>query len=193
MDQSEYVAEYLSYIADTPDVKPVKQFAALATVAETPPMFFNSLPSGDVYVYPQFLAFLTLDKQGPGAGLLFKKIVDELISQGKTLYTVNKWVNNPAAILMDAAKWLAKKYQDKEKLEQALANPNSILVPFAKIISAESGRNLAQGSYIKIRTQDRTIFLCENGLHENAFAPLWNMFTGNWQADVVSMLKGAAR
>lgn len=190
MSEPTYRNEYLSYIAANPNVKPFKNFFALGTVADKPPTFFNSLPLGEVFVYPQFLIFLTLIEGKAGTGMLFSRLVEEEL---KPLYNLQKWVNNPATIILDAAKWLSKTFQDKDRLAQALENPNSIFVPFDKIKSVEAGRYLSQGNFIKIKNPTRTVLICQSMTHENLFSSGASYLTGNWQSDVLAKLKSAAK
>ncbi|WP_157818080.1 hypothetical protein [Candidatus Thiodictyon syntrophicum] len=186
MSEKQYLQDYLSYIANNPDIKPLKHFVALGAMAESPPALFNTLPIGDVFVYPRFVVFLTLDQSPAGAGLIFDKIVKEL----EPLFKLREWATSPETIILDAAKWLSKKYQKEDTLAKALANPNSILVPVDSINSVDAGKYLSQGNYIRIRTIDRVIVICQSMNHENAFSAMASWLTGNWQADTIAMLRG---
>jgi hypothetical protein len=191
--QSPYLKDFLAYIAENPSIKPIKQFPARAAVKDKPPQFFRKLPMGDVIIYPKFLVFLTLEKCSPGNLLIFKEIIQETRSEFNLIFKINDIAENPLNLLKEIAQWISKKYQNKDVLEKALINSNSIFAPLDHdIVAVETGRFITQGCYIKILFQGRCVVICQEMEYKNpigVFRSLIDWTTSKWNDDAVEHLR----
>lgn len=191
--QSPYLKEFLAYVAENPSIKPIKQFPARAAVNDKPPQFFRTLPMGDVIIYPKFLVFLTLEKCSPGYSLIFKQIIQETCSEFNMIFKMSEIAENPLKLLNEISKWISKKYQNEDRLEEALTDSYSIFAPLDyDIISVETGRYLSQGCYIKILFPGRSIVICQELEYKNPigiFRSLIDWTTCKWNEDAVEHLR----
>ncbi len=161
MNTPQYLHEYMEYVGTHSDLKPSDKFEAKATRANELPLFFNSLPTGDVFVYPDFLVFLTTEGGAPGMKLLAKQFAQDMMREAKVYYNLHKWGVHPDSMLTDIAKALYGAYKPDDILAKALSNPNSIYVPLSKVRSANKGRRLDQGNFIQVAVEGFNLMICQ--------------------------------
>jgi hypothetical protein len=206
VDKPMHLDKYFKYLDKHPNITAIKQFKCGATRGQRP-RFHNTVPGGDCFLYPEFLIFLTNSKKGVGWRSTFTNIVDFFAAD----IALMKWANNPATILFDIAKSM-NSYIDPEKLEELLANPNSIFVPLRSLTGVEAERDWTQGNYIIIHTKDGDVSIVEHiseypnpirdlmkGKKPTFVTPkfLYNKMRGHivgeWQPDVVVALGAAVK
>jgi hypothetical protein len=179
--------------------KPRHQFVARAAKQQEPPTFYYSLPLGDVYLYDDYLVFLTLVQGQPGTGMLFKTWAQEMIDMtkaGKTLVGWSfAWEDDPVGVLREIGQWLSKELKNEDVLARALANPNSLFVPLKDLREVKTGLNRLQGNCIQMRTTATDYVLCQDCREDSFqwcglghFTAMWSLITGNWQTEVVEFL-----
>lgn len=135
---------YLEYMAAHQGIKATRHTPATATHAAEPPALFNSLPQGDVFLYPDFLIFLTLTEGAAGTGMFMKFMGKGMVEEVRGMITLHKWAVHPASFFTDIAKsFLTSKYNSQEVLEKALSNPNSIFIPLGFLHTLGEARLLS--------------------------------------------------
>jgi hypothetical protein len=192
MDASPFLVEFLSYRQSHPDVIPLRQFPARVGIGSNQPLFSYGLPLGDVLVYPGFFAFLTRTKGVAGLSLIAKNATKMFFNELGTLLTLKRLALHPTTIIWDIARTLGRSRDDQRAVEEALACPNSLFVPFSEITGAESGRSFRQGPYLKLRTRGRNIVICKDGAIGNPFRNMYEHVTGVWEQETVALLREAA-
>lgn len=190
---SPHLDDFLRYLDAHSGVRPSHKLVVRAAAVATLPALSYSLPSGTAFAFPDFLAFLTLEKATPGAGV----IINQFVSQGKTLFTMHKWAVHPASILPDVVKILGvRAFAHEDKLATALANRNSFFLPFDQLRAVSVGRRSAREgrqAYLKLDTLDGPYHLCEDAATEGWFTSMGSMLgLSEWQPQFVALLKGAA-
>src|SRR5262249_34883970 len=73
--------EFLSWLTEHPQQKPLYQFRARAGRATEVPHFALAFPLGDVLAVPGFLVFLTDNDQEPGLGQFITSVFSQLGAQ----------------------------------------------------------------------------------------------------------------
>lgn len=182
------IGKFIEYLDTNRGIRSVRHIVALATHSANPPALFNTLPRGDVFLYPHFLVFLTLTQGNYGAGMLVGKFVQE----AKAMVKLHAWLAHPASFLADVAKSLSEKYSREDLLEKALNNPNSIFIPLDEVTSVTPRKNPLQGSYIKISTAKGNAVLCQDMNSENLFKASMGYFS-TWEPQIVAALQEAVR
>src|SRR5215218_10137252 len=100
--------EFLAYVEHSKEIRPEHQFWARVALGDNAPTFSYTLPLGEVILYPQFLVFLTTSNEAPGAKLMLKEYLQAVAATYKAASMLNGWVENPATLLFDVAKWLTR-------------------------------------------------------------------------------------
>jgi hypothetical protein len=204
-----FLEEFLLYIANHPEVRASKQFVCGARPGEKP-VLFSSLPAGEVFVYPEFLAFLT-ESNASGEWYDLTALWEDVGPQVRWLYKMSQW-NNPINLLEDLAKTI-NNFLTPKTLEKAMANPNSFFIPLRAVVEVEAGWSWHQGCSIKIVTPKQPFVLCSHVAERPSFfrevdkgknplsnlKPFWGItrayrhLTGRWHPDVVAHLQEAVR
>jgi len=172
-------------------------FLARATRAEIPPKYYSTLPSGDVFLCGEFLAFLTLTDAPAGYKVLWQGFANEMKAQISQLQLAYKAAADPTSLLKDTAKWLIKQFKDDDALNKAIMNPNSIFIKLNDVIQVETHFKWSQGNAFTIKTTHESFVFCQNIPDEsNDLVSLYrtgkSMFTKTWQPALVSILQARA-
>lgn len=211
MSTMSHLPEFMEYLGNHQDMKPDKTFDARgAAEASEPPSWRSPFPLGKVFLYPEFLAFLTTRKHSGGAAGYREEVAHRAIDYGKNAYMLHKWMIHPADAIQDIANILMKA-GDPQIVAAALSNPHSFFIPLSKIKEVNTGGGIVQGfkerrylqlswwlldsqpPYIRIAT-DETNYL----IYMNADISFWNFtnykrfyhtITSRWQTDVVQLLE----
>lgn len=193
MDRPENLDQFLEYIGEHPDHRPTAHILARAQQRETVPHPYT-MPGGHLYVFPEFLVFLTTTTTKPGAGLLFKEFIDMEVSTFRTAATLHKWAAHPASLLIDVAKALAtdNTARNEEALATALLNVNSFFVPLEHIEAVDVGRHMAQ-TYLKVRTPGGSFIIHEDAAVESWLKGMRSVLGGTWEPELVAQLQAAVR
>ncbi len=170
MSTASHLPEFMEYLGSRQDMKPDKTFDARAAEAAVLPTGISSFPLGDVFLYPEFLAFLTTRKFSGGAAGYREDVVHRLTEFGKGTFMVHKWFIHPASTISDLAKYFNNKYQSKQVITDALTNQHSFFVPLSKIKAVNTGGGWPHPPTITITT-DETTYL----LYQNTDISFWNI------------------
>lgn len=195
MNTSPYLDKFVVYLSGLDDKRPSHQFPARATLKQEAPKFFYTLPLGDIITYPNFLVFLTLSEQDAGAKLMFTELFQTIATELKTTYTLNKWINNPTSLLMDAAKWLSRDIKNEDLFAKALMNPNSVFIPFDEIIGVQFKKGIIalRAHHIRITLRKGGFVICQDPATENQFETLMGQFSGHWQDKFFELMTNVAQ
>jgi hypothetical protein len=213
MSTTSHLPEFMEYLGKRQDMKPDKTFEARgAAEAFEPPsglFWINAFTQpffspGKVFLYPEFLAFLTTTKQSGGAAAYREEVAHNLIDYGKNAYMLHRWMVHPTSAILDIAKILTKA-KDTHIVTAALSNPLSFFIPLSKIKEVKTGGGYVQGfkekrsfvdfqpPYIRITT-DETSYV----MYAPTEVSFWNftnvkrsyhMISSKWQTDVVQLLE----
>lgn len=188
-----HVDDFLRYLDTHPGVRAGHKIVVRAAAAPALPTFSYSLPSGTLFAFPEFLAFLTLEKAKPGAGV----VINYFVTEGKTIFTLHRWAAHPASILADVAKILGTRaFARQDKVASALANTNSFFIPFDRLRGVTTGRRSAREgrqAYLALDTMDGRYHICEDAATEGWFTSMGSMLgLSEWQPQWVALLKSAA-
>ncbi|HEX8730967.1 MAG TPA: hypothetical protein VF725_02800 [Ktedonobacterales bacterium] len=193
MDMSANLDQFLAYIAEQPNARPAFHLHVRCMPAEQPPTFGYTMPLGDVFAFPEFLVFLTTTNNKPGAGIMLKTMVEMMQENLAYRAKLARWVTHPASILVDVAKALATSGLKDNRLEQALASPNSFFVPMSQIRSVEPGRQLTQGLYIKVGTSSGSYIIKQDAAVESWWKGMSTIYLGApWEPEFTAYLRAAA-
>lgn len=141
MSTTSHLPEFMEYLGHRQDMKPDKTFEARgAAEAFEPPsglFWINAFTQpffspGKVFLYPEFLAFLTTTKHSGGAVAFTEEVVHNLRDYGKNAYMLHKWTVHPASAIPDIAEIL-RKAKDTKIDTDALPNPLSFFIALSKI------------------------------------------------------------
>lgn len=200
MSQPLGVEGFVSYLADHPGATASLKVKLNAIAKPDPPAFFNAVPYGELFVFPDCFVFLTAHGGVPGAGMLMQTFLealrDELVGDVKLVVKLHAWGTNPATFLLDAGKalWGSLNAPTTDYLQARLLNQNSFFVPFSKVASVAPGRAMSQGNYIKVGLVSGGIVLCQNMTRENLFKAGFSYLSGEWEPTLLAALReGAAR
>ncbi|HEX6817243.1 MAG TPA: hypothetical protein VF120_02640 [Ktedonobacterales bacterium] len=193
MDRPENLDQFLEYIGEHPDHRPTAHILARAQQRETVPHPYT-MPGGHLYVFPEFLVFLTTTTTKPGAGLMFKEFIDMEVSTFRTAATLHKWAAHPASLLIDVAKALAtgNSARNEEALATALLNANSFFVPLEHIDAVDVGRHMAQ-TYLRLHTPGGSFIIHEDAAVESWLKGMRSVLGGTWEPELVAQLQAAVR
>ena len=180
MDKPMFIDEFLVYIGKNPEIKPTERFKCRAMHAYEPPTFFNTMPKGDLFVYPKFLVFFTLTDAKPGYSLIFKEFVQEVAFEIPTLGLGGN---------IEYLEFFRKHYSE-EKLAKVMTNPNSFCIPLSSVTDVETGFKLTQGAYIKIILTDAS-FIIYRELSNLPWRVAYQLIVPTWR-NFVEMLKQVA-
>jgi hypothetical protein len=184
---------FIQYVADHPALQPSFQLVARAKPASVPPTFSITLPPGVAVAFPDFLVFLTTVTDKPGAKIAWNFAVQSLTAEIKTRLTLARWATHPATILVDVAKALGPHAPKEDKLDEALASPNSFFIPFDRIRNVEPGRQLTQGAYIKVATLDGDYIIHQDATRESVWSVTKTVYLGaKWEPQFTAFLQAAA-
>jgi hypothetical protein len=199
----------MDYLGNHQDMKPDKTFDArgAAEASEPPSWKFlerSPFPLGKVFLYPEFLAFLTTRKHSGGAAGYREEVAHRATEYVKDAFMLHKWMIHPASAILDIAKILMRA-KDIQIVTAALSNPHSFFIPLSKIKEVNTGGGYVQGfkekrgllgiqfPYIRITT-DETSYV----IYQNSDISFWNFtnfkrsyhaITSKWQTDVVQILE----
>jgi hypothetical protein len=204
-------SQFVKYIADHPELKPTVTFEAHGyreAIALGPGPVVADFPRGQVFIFPDYFAFLTT-RHFPGGMQQFEEIGEmfwkNFVIFAKTAYKFNKWTAHPASIAFDIAKALgSKEYQEPKIIQKALTNPRSFFFPLSDLIDvvARAGaggrrREFKEGNlapYFKLKTPDET-YIVQMAMHL-AVTPASIIRTfresRNWQRRALELLEAAA-
>lgn len=181
--------EFISYIGENRNIKPLKEFKARGGYRTTPPVFAYTLPLGRCYLYEHFFVFLTDNVKKPGAGLLFNEFAQEV----QSVLKLKEWAENPLSIIADIANALGKRFSD-DKLSEMLVNPNSYFVRIQDVISVVPGRVWTQLGlpYMLIKSKGQEFFICQDTNNDgNMISAGYRYISGRWHTDVLAKLQKA--
>ncbi len=184
--------EVLRKLANQENENPLNVFFVRSTEALEPPSFFHSLPIGLLFLYSDFLIFLTPNTVKPGTGLFWGDFYEKFKSE-----------LNPVTILEDFKEIFKQTFNLKPELKEALIqcieSPNSIFIKTEDIIYVDKGKKGLQGCYIKLITNDKAVIFCPAEEKENkkllglgALVSLKEIIVGDWKKDFVSRLSDIA-
>ncbi|REJ72927.1 MAG: hypothetical protein DWQ29_19700 [Planctomycetota bacterium] len=196
MDAPEGLAAFLESLHAHDDQAPELSFPARVAPGDDLPRWFNTLPDGDVHLFPDHVVFLTLTESAPGAGLLWKQFASEMRDQLKQLHLACKAAADPGSLLLDAAKWLVRRFKDEDLFARAVMNSNSLFLRREDILGVETGCKWSQGNYIRIATGSQSVSICQNiAGHSDNLVDLVrigrSMFTKSWQPEFVRLLQAS--
>lgn len=180
MDKPMFIDEFLVYIGKNPGIKPTERFKCRAMHAYEPPTIFSTMPRGDLFVYPKFLAFFTLTDAKPGYSLIFKEVVQEVAFEIPTLGLAGN---------IEYLEYFSKQYSEK-KLAKVMTNPNSFCIPLSSITDVENRFKLTQGGYIKILLTDAS-FIISRKVSNLPWKVVYQLIVPTWR-NFVKMLKQVA-
>lgn len=155
------------------------------------------MPFGKVYVYPDYLVFLTESHNPPGRIPELSRILPVLLDAWRT---VGFW--RPIRVAQSVYRKVTS--EELDQLRKPLGNPNSIIVPTSQIRGV-SHRHYVLTRYLVIHTTARDVMLAPNsylGLLA-AMAPPFLLFRNvrlntmgslgmSWEGGLLSALKQAA-
>ena len=139
--------------------------------------YMARMPFGKVYLYPEYLVFLTESHNPPAEIPTGPKGI--LLSVLEGWEAIMFW--RPVPVAKAVWKQLAK--TDRERLEKPLVNANSIIVPIGDIESIERGHYLLM-RYMRIKTRGREIVLGPNAYLTMLSGIFWffRSVRGSWAA-----------
>jgi hypothetical protein len=117
--------------------------------------YVSRLPFGKLYVYPEYLVFLTQSHNRPGEVPPLSRLPSMFLDAWKAIMF---WRPIPLA----RAAWERLTTEERDRLRKPLGNPNSIIVPLAEIRELRVQRHLNM-SYLTVVAGDREILLAPNG------------------------------
>lgn len=209
MSTTSHLPEFMDYLGHRQDMKPDKTFDARgAAEASEPPSWRSPYPLGNVFLYPEFLAFLTTRKHSGGVAGYREEVAHRATDFVKNAFMLHKWTIHPASAILDIAKIL--KAKDTQIVAAALSNPHSFFIPLSKIKEVNTGGGFVPGfkekqylqlswwvtshpPYIRITTEETSYVI-----YMNADISFWNFtnytrfyhaITSRWQTDVVQLLE----
>ena len=184
-------------------MKPDKTFDAMGAADASEPPRRSSFPLGTIFLYPEFLAFLTTWKHSGGAAGFKEHITHQLTENVKDAFILLKWIYHPSSTILDIAKILNTK--NPQIVTDALSNPHSFFIPLSKIKEVHTGGGYAQGfkekrglldiqfPYIRITTDETSYVIYQNSEWDfwyfTNFPRLVTYFNSKWQTDVVQILE----
>lgn len=203
METESGIREFAAYLASSPATKPTKVFDAMGAERDSPPRG-GTWPAGEVFLYPEYLAFLTRARYGPGIKAYTENVARSLATEGKDLYTLHKMAHLPG-LAMTVIQQVSKHLKTKEVVAEALENPHSFAIPLASVqevsrgggyASAFSGSDVVEMAmphlpYLRITTDRSTYIVCQALKRMGA---VWSIkfVTSKWQTDVAEMLEKQA-
>ena len=188
------VQDFITHKAQNKEFKPKHHFLARVVLAEKAPTFSYTLPRGELALYPDYLAFFTLNMDSPGTKLLFKEFLKTYRDAMASSIKLNEWVQDPTELLLDLAVGLFKDFKNEDALSKALMNPNSIFVPHDQIIGSKFNKGIVglRPHHIVVSLRDDNLIIYQDPVTENQFKALLGQFTGKWQEEFQKALNAIA-
>jgi hypothetical protein len=138
MSTTSHLPEFMEYLGHRHDMKPDKTFDARGAVeASEPPSWQSPFPLGKVFLYPEFLAFLTTRKHSGGAAGYREEVAHRATDYVKNAFMLHKWMLHPTSALSAIAGIL--KGKNVEIVGSALSNPHSFFIPLSRIKAVNTG------------------------------------------------------
>ncbi len=204
--------EFLEYLGRHLGIEPIKTFEAFSSKQVEKELFFLL---GDVFLYPEFIVFLTVRKPKKYLQTVGKQIVEEAPQIGQFLTTALRLVTTHGT---DPGAWISMgqmlvsqlSTKEKELLQQALTNKHSFFIPLATVktirktpvINELLSDFLLSGSlafpiqgFQIVTERDEYRLHPHNRALDQTFFPLKISYrlliggTGGWQSDVVRFLQ----
>lgn len=207
MAASSHLPEFMEYIGRHSDMKPDKTFDAMAGEAAVPP-WPAPFPLGDVFLYPEFLAFLTTRMFSRGVAGFGEELAYNVKDYTSTVLKVHRWAIHSASALYDIAKAVNNKYQGEQVLTKALTNKHSLFIPLSRIRDVKTGggyskavtdgwKEAFRSPYITITT-DETNYVLYQPIGLSAWNVTnikrgYNAIMSKWHTDVVQLLEAKAQ
>jgi hypothetical protein len=195
MNESRYLKDFLAFVAEPQEWKPRFDFMARCARMVEAPTFAYTLPRGVVMADPEWLVFLSLSTEMPGAKLMLAEYLQTVVFQYDTAKKLSEWVGNPGSLVKDVTKWFSNVPKNEDHFAQALLNPNSAFLPFRDIIGVEFKKGIValRPHHIQLILRDGGFVIYQDGATENAFKNLLGQFSGLWQPEFLECLSQVAR
>lgn len=171
-------------------------FVARAQERDDVPRFVRMLPIGGVFIYNNFIAFLSLAKGLPGRTMMYQDAIQEIsgvLQAGAQMY---EWVASPSSVLKSIGEYLSSDYKREDVLAEALMNRNSFFVNLDDLEAVEAGSRGILGNYIRIHTHEKDYLICQETGEESfenfglgGFKVWYTMLSKKWQTEVISLLQ----
>jgi hypothetical protein len=197
---------FLKYIADHPELKPSASFEASGGRAAGW-SWFAAHPRGDVFVYPEYFAFLTTRHFSDGWQLYGEEVVHNLTDYAVNVLKIHKWMVHPASIVTDLAKAFGNKYRDPINLSKAIGNRSSFFFPLTELQEVTAGGGIANGvrqksfseanraPYFRLVTRDETYIVymvAKVFWNIDILKGAYQSTTSRWQPEALELLRAAA-
>jgi hypothetical protein len=173
---------------------PLSEFWARCVVAPSAPRFSYTLPLGEVVLFPDSFAFLTLDGRRPGATLLWEDFARSLAREYASILKYSQWVEDPSQLLLELGRWLTRDLHEKDNVAAALSNANSIFLPVSEVLDVTFVKGIValRPHHIIITTASRNVIVYQDPQTENQFKTLSGQFSGRWQPEFLEALRTMA-
>ncbi len=195
MKESADLKRFLAFVAKREKWNPRFEFMARCSQSLQAPAFSYTLPQGVVMADTEWLVFLTLSENTPGAKLMLSEFVETLASEYKNISKLHDWVDNPLSLVRDVAKYLSHVPKDDDKFAQALMNANSTFICMSDILDVEFKKGIValRPHHIQLKLRDGGFIIYQDPVTENAFTSLIGQFSGKWHPEFLEMITDFAR
>ncbi|MCA1696554.1 MAG: hypothetical protein LC749_18540, partial [Actinobacteria bacterium] len=206
-EERPHLKEFVGYIwgSDPPPAPDYQtDLTAVVTTGLTLPgtmdiaYYAPRMPFGKLYIYPDYLVFLTESHNKPGAVPGFSGVLPVLLDAWRA---VMFW--RPIPVVREVYRRVTT--QQRDRLRRPLGNPNSLIVPLSEVRGVTTHRWVFM-RYAVLHTVDREIMLAPNlylGVL-SGFTLIFLLMPGvrrslagglglPWETQLVAMLEQAAR
>ena len=210
IDGSPYQREFLEHLTQHSGIEPIKVFEAISSKKVEKERFFLL---GDVFLYPEFIVFLTVRKPRKYLQAVGKEIVEELPQIGQFLTSALRLITTQGT---DPGAWISMGQmlvsqlspKEKELLQQALTNKHSFFIPLATVKAIKKApvqtellsdffnlesitfpihgfQIVTERDEYRLHPPYRVLDLSKTFLLKSSY----RLLTGGWQSDVVRFLQ----
>ncbi|HEX8732726.1 MAG TPA: hypothetical protein VF725_11780 [Ktedonobacterales bacterium] len=185
MAESQHQSEFLSFIQANPKAMTIAAFSAFGKVGRNLPVVYAGMHVGLVAIFPDWLTFLTIEKDNPGLGLAgkqFAKAYAEMwLDKGKEVFGL-------AGLIYDATVGKQKEQSKQQReIREAMENPQSFFIPLRLLRTVETGKQLGATHYLRIETTERDYAFIRTP-ERSLFGALDQIF-GDWHPEAMAYLR----
>lgn len=185
MAASPYQDEFRRYVQAHPQQQAVSVFPARGKVGASMPAVYGATPYGTIAIFPEYLVFLTLNKDDSAVSVLVndltRQFVHSVIAQGLGLMS----------LLTDAISARLQQGKQGKLMIEALENPRSMFIPLRTLRTVETGRHYSSMQYMRLTTTEQVYVFLREMESRNPLKAMGEVFS-EWHPEAVAYLRQAA-